>query len=160
MKGIATQQQTGSLTPFLPARNVVVDMVPWVPLGEGKTFKPLRFFSGNRGFVELLRMEPGTFSPLHRHTGEVHAFNLEGSRELCTGEIIGPGEYVYEPAGNTDTWKVVGDVALVVLVVVMGAVEFIGPDNTITARATADSLMEIYNQHCAANGIEPLDLVD
>jgi quercetin dioxygenase-like cupin family protein len=51
---------------------------------------------GNRGFVELLRFEPRSFSPLHRHTGEVHAFNLEGSRKLCTGELIGPGDYVYE----------------------------------------------------------------
>jgi hypothetical protein len=90
----------------------------------------------------------------------VHAFNLEGSRQLCTGELIGPGDYVYEPAGNTDSWKVVGDTPLVVLVVVMGAVEFIGPDNAVTGRVTADALMEMYHRHCAANDIQPLDLVD
>ncbi|HEV2668849.1 MAG TPA: cupin domain-containing protein [Blastocatellia bacterium] len=160
MNSIAPKSNEGSLPTFLPARNLANAEVPWVPLAEGKSFKPLRFLSGNRGFVELLRLEPGTFSPLHRHTGEVHAFNLEGSRELCTGEVINPGDYVYEPAGNTDTWKVVGDVPLVVLVVVMGAVELIGPDDTVTDRITADTLMEAYQQHCAANGIQALDLVD
>src|SRR5262249_31028410 len=160
MNSIAPKSNEASLPPFLPARNLSLNAVPWVPIAEGKSFKPLRFLSGNRGFVELLRLEPGTFSPLHRHTGEIHAFNLEGARELCTGEVMEPGDYVYEPAGNTDTWKVVGDVPLVVLVVVMGAVEFIGPDNTVTDRITADTLMEMYQQHCAANGIQALDLVD
>lgn len=145
---------------YLAARSLAQEATPWVPLAEGKSFKPLRFLSGNRGFVELLRLEPGTASPLHRHTGEVHAFNLEGSRQLCTGELIGPGGYVYEPAGNTDSWKVVGDVPLVVLVVVMGAVEFIGSDHTVTGRVTADTLMEMYQRHCAANDLHPLDLVD
>jgi 2,4'-dihydroxyacetophenone dioxygenase len=160
MSGLAAQSQNRKGSGFLPARNLSLNAVPWVPIAEGKSFKPLRFLGGNRGFVELLRLEPGTFSPLHRHTGEVHAFNLEGARELCAGEVVGPGDYVYEPAGNTDTWKVVGDVPLVVLVVVMGAVEFIGPDNTVTDRITADRLMEMYQQHCAANGIQALDLVD
>jgi 2,4'-dihydroxyacetophenone dioxygenase len=111
---------------ILSARTLAPDRVPWVPLSGRKSFKPLRFLSGNRGFVELLRLEPGEAIPLHRHTGDVHAINLEGSRELCTGEIIGPGDYVYEPAGNTDSWEVVGDKPLVVLVVVMGAVEYLG----------------------------------
>jgi 2,4'-dihydroxyacetophenone dioxygenase len=59
----------------------------------------------------LLRLEPGAEIATHRHTGEVHAFNLEGSRQLSSGEIIGPGDYVYEPLGNMDSWKVVGDVS-------------------------------------------------
>ena len=156
----ASQPAENQPPAFLAARSLALDAVPWVPLAEGKWFKPMRFLSGNRGFVELLKMEPGTFSPLHRHTGEIHAYNLEGSRQLCSGEIIGPGDYVYEPAGNTDTWKVIGDAPLVVLVVVMGAVEFIGADNTVTSRVTADTLMQIYHQYCAANAVEPLDLVD
>jgi hypothetical protein len=42
----------------------------------------------------------------------------------------------------------------------MGAVEFIGPDNTVTSRLTADTLMEMYHRHCVATDIQPLDLVD
>ena len=70
----------------------------------GKWSKPLRFL-GDRGFVELLRMSPGTVMPLHRHTGEVHVYQLTGQRQLCTGEILGPGDYVHEPAGTSTGGK-------------------------------------------------------
>jgi quercetin dioxygenase-like cupin family protein len=98
--------------------------------------------------------------PLHRHTGEIHAFNLEGERELCTGERIGPGDYVYEPSGNTDWWKVVGDVPLVVLVVVHGTVEFIGADGGVRNRVSAITQQAAYREYCEANGLKVLDLVD
>jgi 2,4'-dihydroxyacetophenone dioxygenase len=39
---------------------------------------------------------------------------------------------VYEPPGNTDWWKVVGDTPLVVMVVVMGHVEYLGPGKVAT----------------------------
>lgn len=158
----ASQSRDAGATifPTLAARLAEQAAVPWVPLSPGKSFKPLRFLSGNRGFVELLRLEPGSSIALHRHTGEVHAINLEGTRQLCTGELIGPGDYVYEPAGNTDSWKVVGDAPLVVLVIVMGAVEYLGSDNAVTARYTSETLMAAYHAHCAAHGIAPLDLLD
>ena len=143
-----------------PARSFSHDAIPWVPLPGGKSFKPLRFLGGNRGFVELLRLEPGSEISTHRHTGEVHAFNVEGSRELSSGEIIRPGDYVYEPAGNIDSWRVFGDVPLIVLVVVMGAVEYLGPSDTVTSVYTADTLLELYRRHCEEHGLEVLDLVD
>ncbi len=160
MRNTAFQSREPGLSAFLPARILAKDAAPWIPLSEGKSFKPLRFLSGDRGFVELLRLDPGTEIPLHRHTGEVHALNLEGSRQLCTGELIGPGDYVYEPAGNTDTWKAVGDVPLVVMVIVMGSVEYLGRNNTVTARYSAETLKATYLQYCEANGIKPLDLDD
>ena len=110
--------------------------------------------------MELLRLEPASAIPTHRHTGDVHAFNLEGSRQLGTGEVIGPGDYVYEPAGNVDSWKNVGDVPLVVLVVVMGTVEYLGAVNSITSVYTADVLNELYRQHCAVSNVEFVDLID
>jgi 2,4'-dihydroxyacetophenone dioxygenase len=157
-----TEQKSdeAGLLPFLPARNLEQTAVPWIPLGEGKSFKPLRFLSGNRGFAELLRIEPGNVVPLHRHSGEIHAINLEGWRELCSGELIGPGDYVYEPAGNVDSWKVVGAAPCVIFVTVSGSVEFLGPDSTVTRSVSGDTLMEIYRQYCAVNSIEALDLVD
>jgi 2,4'-dihydroxyacetophenone dioxygenase len=145
---------------ILPARAIAGSAVPWVPLSAGKSFKPLRFLREDRGFVELLRLEPGEAIPRHRHTGETHAFNLEGSRELCSGEIAGPGDYVYEPAGNVDAWKVVGDAPLVVLVAVTGAVQYLDADGAMTHRCTAQTLADIYARHCEANGIQAIDLVD
>jgi len=60
--------------PFDPAS------IPWIPLGPGESFKPLHF--SDRGRALLLRLEPGAIVPLHRHFGEVHAFNLSGYRKL------------------------------------------------------------------------------
>jgi len=142
------------------ARSVSHNAIPWVPLPGGKACKPLRFLSGNRGFVELLRLERGSEISTHRHTGEVHAFNVEGSRELSSGEIIRPGDYVYEPAGNIDSWRVVGDAPLVVLVVVMGAVEYLVPSDSVTSVYTADTLLALYRRHCEEHGVEVLDLID
>ena len=156
----AAVQHEATLSTFLRARDVAADAAPWVPLSSGKAFKPLRFLRDDRGFVELLRLEPGEQIALHRHTGEVHAFNLQGSRQLCTGEVIGRGGYVYEPPGNVDSWKVIGDTQLVVFVVVTGAVEYLGADGAVTSRYTASRLLEIYRRHCAANGLGVLDLED
>ena len=68
----------------LPTHFIASEDIPWVPEGEGKWARPLQFL-GDKGFVELLRMQPGTVMPLHRHTGEVHVFQLAGQRQLNTG---------------------------------------------------------------------------
>lgn len=137
---------------------VAADAVPWIPLSPGKAFKPLRFLAGNRGFVELLRLAPGEAIPRHRHSGEVHAFNLQGARELDGGECVGPGDYVFEPAGNVDAWRAVGNETLIVLVVVMGAVEYLDDAGGVTQRYDASRLEALYRSHCESIGVEALDL--
>jgi 2,4'-dihydroxyacetophenone dioxygenase len=135
------------------------ESLPWIPLGPGESFKPLRFLSGNRGRVLLLRLEPGCVVPPHRHTGDVHAFNLEGSRELIdNGQVVGPGDYVYEPAGNADTWRVVGDSPCTVFIVTRGVMEYLDDQGQVVQRDSTETLRETYLGHCKANGFEPVDL--
>lgn len=144
-----------------PLRCTDSESLPWVPSPvPGKSSRPLRFLRGNRGFVELLRMEPGVVMPLHRHTGETHAFNLSGSRRLASGEVIGPGGYVYEPPGNVDSWEVVGDELLVALVVVMGEVEDLAPDGHVRGVANAATRFVEYETFCRERGIAMPDLVE
>jgi 2,4'-dihydroxyacetophenone dioxygenase len=134
--------------------------IPWIPLGDGVSFKPLRFLPGNRGRVLLLRLEPGTVVPRHRHTGEVHAFHLEGQRKLLeTGEIVEAGDYVYEPAGNTDSWMAVGDTPLTVFITVRGAVEYLDERDQVIHRDDTESMRETYLRYCEANGLEVNDLL-
>lgn len=79
-----------TLQQYLPAR-FSTTALPWIPSGTpGKSAKPMRFLPGGSGFVELLRMEPGVVMPLHRHTGEIHAYNLSGSRQLSRPTIMLP----------------------------------------------------------------------
>lgn len=160
MTNAGTHEPT-ALQQYLPARFSSTAGLPWIPSGTpGKSAKPLRFLPHGSGFVELLRMEPGVVMPLHRHTGEVHAYNLSGSRQLCTGELIGPGDYVFEPPGNTDWWKIVGDQTMVALVVVMGEVEFLGPGGLVRGRANAATQWAEYRQYCEQNRLVLQDIVD
>jgi quercetin dioxygenase-like cupin family protein len=131
----------------LPAAPLSTDG-PWIPEGPGKWSRPLRFLSDGRGWVELMRLDPGVKIGLHRHTGEVHAYNLEGHRRLNTGEVVGPGDYVHEPAGNVDWWEAVGERSLVVLVVVMSSGEYLGPHGAVERRITTADRIADYRRYC------------
>jgi quercetin dioxygenase-like cupin family protein len=133
------------------------DTLPWIPLGPGESFKPLRFSARNR--VLLLKLEPGTIVPRHRHRGEVHAFNVSGRRELIdTGEIVGPGAYVYEPAGNVDSWRAVGDEPVVVHITSYGAMEYLDEHDDVLRRDDESTLRDIYLRYCGEHGLAPLEL--
>lgn len=148
-----------SPTPTLRQALVDAERLPWIPLAPGEWFKPLRFLPDQDSRVLLLRLAPGTGVPLHRHLGEVHAWNVSGSRQLHTGEVVGPGGYVYEPPGNVDSWRATGDEDVVVFIAARGSMEYLGPKGEVLRRDGAESLRERYERHCAETGIEPLDLV-
>jgi quercetin dioxygenase-like cupin family protein len=121
------------------------ESLPWQPVSPGFSLKVLRGGVDDDTRVLLLRVEPGTVVPLHRHFGEVHGFNLAGSRKILeTGEVVGPGGYVYEPPGNLDSWMAVGDEPLVALVTVRGAMETLGPSGEVVSRSTTSSVTRAY----------------
>lgn len=132
----------------------------WIPEGPGKWSRPLRFLSGDRGWTELMRLEPGTRLGLHRHTGEVHAFNLQGQRRLCTGEVVRQGDYVHESAGNVDWWEATGDSPLVLFVIVMGTVEYLDRDGSVLQRITTRDRIAEYLRYCEETQTAPLDLIE
>lgn len=142
-----------------PGRGLRADLVPWVERRPGLAFKPLCFLRGGRGWSGLLRVAPGTVIPRHRHTGEIHAYHLQGTRKLDTGMLIGPGAYVYEPAGNVDSWSAVGDIDMIAHVTVYGAIEYLSEDDRVLATVTPAMQYDFYLQHCEAAGITPLDLI-
>jgi 2,4'-dihydroxyacetophenone dioxygenase len=132
---------------------------PWIPLGPGESFKPLRFLANDRGRVLLLRLEPGTLVPRHRHLGDVHVFNLSGSRRLIeTNEIAGPGAYVYEPAGNVDSWEAIGDEPVILHITSFGPMEYLADDGSVERRDTGTSLQDIYVRYCREHGIAAAEL--
>lgn len=128
----------------------------WVPAGAGLAFKPLAFLPNNGGWIQLLRLEPGTTIPLHRHTGEVHALNLSGHRVVAgTEATIGPYTYVHECAGDVDTWTAVGSEPCVVHVEVHGTVDYLNEDGTIELVVDAELQRQLYLAHCEAVGCPP-----
>jgi len=94
-----------------------------VPRRTGNGLNPCAFSAITAVFVELLRLAPVPRFPAPAYR-EVHAFNLEGSRQICTGELVAPATMsTSRPAYRQ--LEGVGDVPLVVLVMVSGAVEYL-----------------------------------
>jgi 2,4'-dihydroxyacetophenone dioxygenase len=126
--------------------------LPWADLSPGFQLKLLHGEADDDTRALLLRLQPGTVVGRHRHSGEVHAINLAGRRELIdTGEIVGPGGYVHEPAGNVDSWRAVGDEPCVVFVTVRGAIDALGDDGRVLRRTTTGSIAADYSRVLAAH---------
>jgi 2,4'-dihydroxyacetophenone dioxygenase len=149
----SVQQTMGGQTSD-PAFPLDTNAMNWIPTGDGKSFRPLRFEPGS--WSELMRLEPGSAVTLHRHTGEVHAFNLSGTRQvLGTGEIAGPGSYVYEPAGTTDAWMATGDQPCVLHLKITGRIQYLAPDGHVTGTVDSTSQQAAYLAWCAQCGVGP-----
>lgn len=141
----------------MPVPTIDTTTFDWVPLSPGLSFKPLNFFPDGSGYQLLLRVEPGTVIPPHRHTGDVHAFNISGHRRIITtGDVIGPGTYVYEPVGNEDTWEAIGEEPCVVHLEANGRVEYLDDHGNVVRHTDAATARREYLAWCAAHGIEPL----
>jgi len=130
------------------------ETIPWVPLRDGLSMRPLRF--ERAGYSLQLRLEPGTRISPHRHTGPVHALNLSGSRRLIEAdEIVGPGVFVYEPAGNTDSWECFGDEPCVVQITLRGRVEYLDDAGQVIDHSDSTTAEAAYRAHCKTQGVAP-----
>ncbi|MFT3700015.1 MAG: cupin domain-containing protein [Kofleriaceae bacterium] len=95
----------------------------------------------------LLRVQPGTVIGKHHHHGEVHVWGISGTREILEdGRIVGPGDYVYEPAGNTDSWRVVGDEPAIVFLTARGALEYLDDAGNVKKRSTTGSVTTAFSK--------------
>lgn len=127
--------------------------LPWMPLGVGVSARPLHFRGGERTLQ--LRVEPGVRIPLHRHDGHVHALGLSGRRRLGDGSIAGPGDYVFEPAGNVDSWACEGDEPCIVQITMTGRLTYLDADGGDGAWTDTPKLRQLYLQWCKDGGITP-----
>ena len=145
------------LTPE-PALPVDTDGMPWIATGPGKSFRPLRFAAD--GWSELMRLEPGSAVALHRHAGEVHAFNVSGTREILgSGELVGPGSYVYEPSGTVDGWGAIGDEPCVVHIKVTGTIEYLDDKGQVIESVNAGTQRAVYLAWCRDHDVHPSERI-
>jgi hypothetical protein len=93
--------------------------------------------------LTLLVPEPHTV-PTYQETLLV----FDASASFLRTTVVGPGEYVYEPSGNVDWRRVVGDEPLPALIVVMGTVEFLNADGSVRSRANAASQRAELERYC------------
>ncbi len=132
------------------------EALPWMPLGEGVWVRPLRF-EGEARTLQL-KVAPGVTIPRHRHDGEVHAFNLAGSRRLDSGDLAGPGAYVYEPAGNEDAWTCIGEEPCVIQISMSGRLTYIGAEGEALDYVDTPKMRAAYLAWCEQEGLQPVAL--
>jgi len=138
-----------------PTDSVTVDALPWVPLRAGMWMRPLCFVDD--GYSLQLRVAPGTRTGPHRHTGEVSALTLSGQRRIYTsGELLGPGAFIYEPPGNQDDWGCEGDQDCIVMITLKGRVEYLGADGAVDHYTDTHTAKAAYLDHCARAGLAPV----
>lgn len=130
------------------------ETVPWVPLRPGLSMRPLHFEAD--GYALQLKLEPGTVITPHRHTGITHALNLEGYREIIgSGEIIGPGDFIFEPVGNVDSWRCHGDGPCVIQLSLTGRVEYLDDSGAIVSHSDSETARDAYLDYCRSEDITP-----
>jgi 2,4'-dihydroxyacetophenone dioxygenase len=138
----------------ISANPLATGSLPWIPLRDGVAMRPLHF--EDDGYALHLKVDPGTVITRHRHTGIVHALNLSGYREIIdTGEIVGPGDYLFEPPGNQDSWRCHGDAPCVVHITLTGRVEYLDANGDIESYSDSATARQHYFDWCAAEGQAP-----
>lgn len=133
--------------------HIQTSRLPWMPLAEGVFVRPLRFRGTERTLQ--LKVEPGVSIPFHRHDGHVHALGLSGYRKLSNGTIVGPGDYVFESAGNIDHWACEGDEPVVTQITMTGRLTYLEADGNEGSFTDTATLKCQFLQWCDQNGITP-----
>jgi hypothetical protein len=118
--------------------------------------RPLRFHGEERTLQ--LKVDPGVTIGRHTHTGEVHAYDVSGSRQLDIGEIAGPGAYIYDPAGHVDSWPCVGDEPCIVQIIMSGRLTCPRANDDLLDHINTPKLREFYLAWCGENGFEPITI--
>ena len=98
--------------------------MPWCPFEEapGVSFRVLKTHPPGNGATLMLRFEPGSAYPAHRHPGGEGYYVLEG--ELLDGaRAYGAGTYVWHPPGSAHAPR--SDAGAVVLIFVPDGIELV-----------------------------------
>ena len=99
-------QPTGMLADVLQPGALDLDSAPetWVPQAEDVWFRPLLLSVSSGYYVNLLRVRKAGILSRHRHLGPVHAFTLRGEWHYLEHDWTArPGDYAFEPSGETHT---------------------------------------------------------
>jgi 2,4'-dihydroxyacetophenone dioxygenase len=149
-----------TFTDDLPDVALDADAVPWVPNGQGLSFKPLHFSPSTGTWWNLVRVERSGVISRHLHVGgAVHGFVLQGSWRYRERDWVArPGTYVFEPPGDVHTLEVVGDEPMVTLFCVEGLIQYLDDADNLIQQDDLRSRRQLYVDHCSRHGLEPTAL--
>ena len=141
--------------------SVSSDDIPWIPNGQGFSFKPLHFWPATGTWANLVRLEPGGQIRRHVHAGgQVFAYVLEGSWHYLEHDwVAAKGSWVWEPPGDVHTLEVLGDEPMVTLFVISGVIQYLDDDDQVVQQDDYRSRRAVYLRYCEEQGLEPMAIM-
>ncbi len=127
----------------------------WVPQGENVWFRPVAFAPEQGFYINYLRVRGTGVLSRHRHNGAVHAFTCRGRwRYLEHDWVAGPGDYAFEPPGETHTLVVPEGVEeMVTLFHVTGGYVYVDPYGQALGYEDVFTKLAAARAHYAGNGL-------
>jgi len=127
----------------------------WVPQSDTVAFRPLVLNVSQGYYVNILRVRSSGVLSRHRHSGPVHAFTLRGSwRYLEHDWVATPGDYAFEPPGETHTLVVPDDVKeMATLFHVTGGYTYVDPYGEALGYEDVFTKLEHATRHFEAIGL-------
>lgn len=139
-------------------RVIDYDAIPWVPYAEGVSVKPLRMNRRTGVWSNLTKVEGGGKLNRHYHVGPVTGFVLEGSWYYVERDWVArKGTCIWEPPGDVHT-LMTGDEGTITHFTLEGALIYVDDDDNVAGFDDCLSFTKTYHDHCAAIGVEPVDL--
>jgi 2,4'-dihydroxyacetophenone dioxygenase len=133
-------------------------------LGEGVSYRPLRFDVERNEWVALATFAPGAGVPLHYHTGAAEVYTLQG-RWLYKEHPSQPqtaGSYLYEPGGSVHTLYAPADHTedTIILVRVAGTNVNFDEHGAFHSLMDAVSLRYLTDTLTAERGLKPIRYIE
>jgi 2,4'-dihydroxyacetophenone dioxygenase len=126
----------------------------WVPSAfPGVWMRPLLFDTAHGAWVNIVRMDTEGVVSRHRHPAPVHGFTIAGNWRYAERDwIAGPGDYVYEPAGDIHTLIAMPGESRT-LFWISGALIEVDADGNVLGQADVFTRIEQAAQHFASVGL-------
>ena len=118
-------------------------------------FRPLVLNVSQGYYINILRVRSSGVLSRHRHSGPVHAFTLRGRwRYLEHDWVATPGDYAFEPPGETHTLVVPDDVKeMATLFHVTGGYTYVDPYGEALGYEDVFTKLEHATRHYEAVGL-------
>jgi 2,4'-dihydroxyacetophenone dioxygenase len=136
----------------------------WVPYVDGVWFQACNFNVSSGGFVNVLKIQPGSRLAPHYHVSWVHGLTLQGSwRYLEHDWVAHKGTYIFEPPGEAHTLVV--DAAdpepMITIFVLQGGLIYLDSveNGKVIGYDDGFTLLELARKHYKDVGL-PTSLID
>lgn len=136
------------------ALNLDADESHWIQQAPNVHFRPIMLNVSQGYYINILRVRRAGVLSRHRHNGPVHAFTLRGRWHYLEHDWIAtPGDYAFEPPGETHTLVVPDDVEeMVTLFHVTGGYVYVDPVGNAIGYEDVFTKLEHTRRHYEMRG--------